>query len=218
MDTLIVNIFIQARMSSQRFPGKVLAPLHNKPILKHVIEHAKKAKNANNVIVLTSNEESDDPIAAYLDSIHFAYYRGSLNNVFHRFQFALKLFPCDYFVRISADSPFLNSALLEKMIQYSQENNYDIISNVVERTFPKGHSVEIAKSKIFLSVNQDRLSSEEMEHVFPFFYKHMTDYKIYSIRQDKNESHLNDCVDTLDDLQRLHSAQSHYTFCRDRIC
>lgn len=199
----ITHIFIQARMSSSRFPGKILAPLHGKPILKHVIDRAKQVENAEKVIVLTSPEESDNPVVAYLEHINCFYFRGDLSNVFERFQSALKVFPCDYFVRVSADSPFIDSKLIEFMINKIKKNDNDIISNVVKRTFPKGQSIEIAKSKTFLSVDRSLLTSEEFEHVFPYFYRNQSCYKIDSVENTRDESHLNYCVDTLQDLQRL---------------
>ncbi|EKD70940.1 MAG: acylneuraminate cytidylyltransferase, partial [uncultured bacterium] len=112
----LINIFIQARLSSERFPGKVLAPLHQQPLIKHVVNCARSVREINQVVVLTSDNESDDPLVAYLEKIPCCYVRGDLENVFVRFQKALRDFPCDYFVRLSADSPFINSDLIQFMI------------------------------------------------------------------------------------------------------
>lgn len=215
MDTVATNIFIQARMSSTRFPGKVLAPLHNKPILKHVVDRARQVSNVNRVVVLTGVEETDDPIVSYLEHIGCCYYRGSLDNVFHRFQSALAVFPCDYFVRISADSPFMESDLIEWMIEKSNDQYYDIVSNVVIRTFPKGQSVEIVKSSTFMSVDKSLLTQSEAEHVLPYFYKNKSEYKIYSIKNIQDNSNLNFCVDTIQDLKTLSTLKYSYQFNRE---
>lgn len=215
MDTVKINIMIQARMSSRRFPGKILAPLNGQPILKHIIDRTKQVKNANQVIVVTSDETSDDPVMAYVKSLNAFCFRGSLNNVFNRFYCALKIFPCNYFVRLSADSPFIDPSLIEYLINFAKKNHYDVITNVLERTFPKGQSVEIIKSAIFSSIDQSVLTEAEKEHVFPYFYHHQNHFKIYSVRNIKNENHLNFCVDTIDDLNRLHQTSLDYHFCRD---
>lgn len=214
VDVVTINIFIQARMSSTRFPGKVLAPLHNKPILRHVVERAKRVSHVNQVVVLTSTDETDDPVASYMEHIDCFYYRGSLDNVFHRFQNALGLFPCDYFVRVSADSPFLESDLLEWMIEKSIDNDYDIISNVIVRTFPKGQSVEIVKSNVLMSVDKSLLTQLEAEHVLPYFYKNESQYKICSIKNMHDDSDLNFCVDTIQDLKTLSFLNYSYQFDR----
>lgn len=208
---------IQARMSSHRFPGKILAPLNGEPILKHIINRAKQVKNANQVVVVTSDETSDDPVIVYVKSLNAYCFRGSLNNVFNRFYCALKIFPCDYFVRLSADSPFIDPSLMEYLITIAKKSHYDVITNVLERTFPKGQSVEIIKSAIFSSVNQSVLTEAEREHVFPYFYHHQNHFQIYSVRNIKNENNLNFCVDTVENLNHLHQTKARYQFCQDRI-
>ena len=218
MGIVKINTFIQARMSSRRFPGKVLAPLDKKPVIKHIIDRMKTVGNVEKVVVLTSLEESDDPLVAYLEKIGCLYFRGSLDNVFERFLSALKIFPCDYFARISADSPLINSALLESMLHYAQENNNDLISNVVERTFPKGQSIEIIKSKIFSSVDVSFLENGDCEHIFPYFYRNKKNYKITSIKNSIDESDINLCVDTLEDLRRLTHAKYSSRLCQEFSC
>lgn len=213
-----INIFIQARMSSARFPGKILAPLNGKPILKHVIDRVKQVIDIDDVVVLTSTEASDDPVVAYLTQLNCTYFRGPLNNVFERFQTALYKFPCEYFVRISADSPFIDPALLQYMCQKVKVQQCDIFSNIAVRTFPKGQSIEIAKTKTFLSVDSGCLTKMESEHVFPYFYNHRMKYKISNVKNKNNESHLNFCVDTLEDLKRLTGSIIAYQFYQEASC
>lgn len=202
---MITNIFIQARMSSSRFPGKVLAPLYGKPLIKHIIEKAKYVNNIEKVVVLTSSLESDDPLASYLDRIKCDYFRGNLDNVFKRFRSALEPFPCEYFVRICGDSPFINSQLIKDMMTKLYNKDHDIITNVMRRTFPKGHSVEIIKTKLFLEADETSLTNEDKEHVFPYFYRNAAQFKICSVDNVTDQSHINYCVDTLQDLERLTS-------------
>lgn len=49
------TIIIPARYAAQRFPGKLLKLLHNKPILQHVYEQAKRSQ-ASQIVIAT-----DDP-------------------------------------------------------------------------------------------------------------------------------------------------------------
>ena len=57
------------------------------------------------------------------------------------------------------------------MAKYSKKQNFDIITNLMPRTFPKGHSVEIIKTKIFLKYFGNIKDRFDKEHVTPFFYK-----------------------------------------------
>lgn len=60
-----VVAIIPARMASQRFPGKVIAPLAGKPLVWHVYDRTRQATLVNDVIVAV-----DDPqIAAKLEPL-----------------------------------------------------------------------------------------------------------------------------------------------------
>lgn len=199
-----VNVFIQARMSSARFPGKVLAPLLHKPLVQHLIDRVREAEGVDKIVVLTSVESSDDPLVAYLEKTGCAVYRGELENVYERFQGALNAYPCDYFVRLSADSPLMDSELLSDVIAYTKQGSYDFISNVKSQMFPKGQSVEIMRSDKFRSVDAVSLTPEQQEHVMPYFYE-AQGIKTLFIDNKINQRHINMCVDTIEDLRNIES-------------
>src|SRR5687768_13033965 len=107
-----LRAIVQARMSSQRFPGKVLAPFRGRPIIDHVVAAIRSALPEVPVVVATSTEHSDDPLAAYLGSTGTAFHRGPLADVFSRFRGCLVAHPADWVLRVCADSPLLGAAML----------------------------------------------------------------------------------------------------------
>jgi 3-deoxy-manno-octulosonate cytidylyltransferase (CMP-KDO synthetase) len=48
---------IPVRMASSRFPGKPLAPLHELPMIEHVVRRAKRCSQLDDVYVATCDEE-----------------------------------------------------------------------------------------------------------------------------------------------------------------
>ena len=56
---------IQARCSSTRLPGKVLKPLAGKPMIWHIAKRAESCEHVDQVVVATSTESSDDPLAVF---------------------------------------------------------------------------------------------------------------------------------------------------------
>lgn len=207
-----VNIFLQARMSSQRFPGKVLAPLRGAPLIWHTIERCRAAEGIDKVVVLTSADASDDPLAAYLKSIGCLFYRGVLDPVFVRYQAALESHPCDYFVRISGDSPLIEPGLITAMAAFAATGQYDFLSNVHHKKFPRGQSVEIVRSSLFASIDPHSLSGEEQEHVMPYFYSHSREYRTFFADSPVNNRHINCCVDTLEDMRNIEEGKIVYRF------
>lgn len=204
-----INIFIQARMSSSRYPGKVLAPIKGVPLIKHLINRVRKLKNIKNIVVLTSDLESDDPLQAYLESINCLCFRGDLENVFKRFQDALGLYHADYCMRLSADSPFIEPSLMQFMVDKALSGTHSLISNVFSRKFPKGQSVEIMKSQIMLETDYSLLSYYEKEHVMPYFYKNIKRKNCLFFELCRDLSSINQCIDTIEDIKSINDAYDY---------
>lgn len=205
---MMIKAFLQARMSSSRFPGKVLAPVNGVPMISRVVEAAARVVGADAVIVATSTEPSDDPLAAFLDSLHVKVFRGPLDNVFARFRLCLEQNPCDWFFRLSADSPLMSQAVLQSIASHAQPE-FDLVTNVQKRTFPKGHSAELVKSDRFASIDPARPSVHDKEHVTTYYYSHPEEFRILNIENTDSEyARLNFAVDTVEDLARVEQLTS----------
>jgi spore coat polysaccharide biosynthesis protein SpsF len=68
---------VQARMGSPRLPGKALAPLAGQPLIWRQLERLKAARTLTRIVVATSCETADDPLAAWLVSRGQAVFRGA---------------------------------------------------------------------------------------------------------------------------------------------
>ena len=55
---MIIKAIIQSRMTSNRFPGKMLASFHGKPLLAHVVDRIKKTKVNKSIVLATSNDHA----------------------------------------------------------------------------------------------------------------------------------------------------------------
>ena len=141
---------IQARYSSKRLPGKVLKKLLGTTILKRVVQQVKKSKKISKIIIATSKHKTDKKIINFCNKNKIHCISGSLNNVFKRFYSIIIHENCRSFVRISADSPLIDPSLIDKAVTIFKKNQYDIVTNVFPRTFPKGFSVEVVNSKLIL--------------------------------------------------------------------
>ena len=204
MNRPVIRAFVQARMSSARFPGKVLAPFNGKPVIAHVIAEVKRVLPTERVVVTTSTESSDDPLACYVRQLGISVFRGSLDHVVERFQKCLKEYPCTWFFRICADSPLLDSALLQTMMTYGDRSDIDLVTNIYPRTFPTGRSLEMLYATTFGGLNSGRLSEEEKEHVTKVYYDHPKEFRIINLRSaDPLLAETALAIDTIEDLRRL---------------
>ncbi|MGB9521614.1 MAG: cytidylyltransferase domain-containing protein, partial [Anaerolineales bacterium] len=112
-----VIAIVQARMSSSRLPGKVLLDIGGKPMLARVIDRSRRAKWVDEVIVATTTEEEDTPIAVFCQQYDVPYYRGSQFDVLDRYYQTAKQFHADVIVRITADCPLIDPQLMDEVIE-----------------------------------------------------------------------------------------------------
>ena len=69
---------IQARMSSTRLPGKVLINFCNKPVLEHIVQRLRTCKLIDDIVIATSDHDSDNKIEDFCLEKNFIIFRGSL--------------------------------------------------------------------------------------------------------------------------------------------
>ena len=200
----LVRAFIQARMSSTRFPGKVLAPLRGRPLIACVIAQVAQVISPAHIVVVTSTEPSDDPLVCYVRELGAPVYRGPLGNVFERFRRCASAHPCNWVLRLSADSPLLDSRVLKAVLSQAEHTDCDLVTTIFPRTFPRGQNAELIRVDTLLHIDVAELSADDQEHVTPFFYRHPNRFRIVNVRSGNPQlAELSLAVDTIEDLRRL---------------
>ena len=206
-----IGIIVQARMSSSRFQGKVLYEVGGKPVLEYLLERLARCHYANEIVVATSTEDNDDAIEAFCQKKRVDCYRGPLTNVAQRFKEVLNKYQFDGFVRVSADSPLLDPWLVDKLVRIFQGHYFDLVTNVSERTFPRGQSVEVLRSGTFRKTFELMARSSWQEHVTRYYYDKPNSFKIFNVTSSENYSSLQLSVDTKEDAEKFASIVSGMT-------
>ena len=196
-----VYALIQARMSSNRFPGKVIQELESKPLIFHQIERVLKSRSIDDIYVLTSTDTSDDILSKILLDAGIKVFRGNLLNVNSRFLEFLANYPdCEIFIRLTADCPLSCSDIIDSSVTILKENNLDYVSNTLFPTFPDGMDVEVVRRDAFLISKKFQLTKYQEEHVTPFIYQNPQIFKLGNIVNVANLSKFRCTVDTKDDF------------------
>lgn len=164
-------VLIQARLSSSRLPGKALLPMGDYPM---VVLAAKRAANTGlKVQVLTSTDESDDPICEALDKYNVGYFRGSLNNVLRRFNDAL----VDYnettkVFRLTGDNVLPDGTMLDEMLSVFNSSNTDILScDSIKSVMPYGLAAELTTVGWIRRAYKNANDPYDTEHVTSFIHR-----------------------------------------------
>lgn len=179
-DQCKVAVIVVARMTSTRLPGKSLMRLTDRTLLGHVMERVEQSRETDCFLVATSNDPSDNHIVEWCGRAGVSCFRGSLANVALRVHEAGKATEASGIVRVSADSPFIDPAIIDHAIRLFRRSEVDLVTNVFPRTFPKGQSVEVIAIEALERVLAEGLTPDQEEHVTKVFYDRPDQFRIAS--------------------------------------
>jgi len=198
---MTTTVVVQARMGATRLPGKVLKPIAGRPMIDYQLERLRRVKNASRIVIATTDQPADDAIAAFCAEAGVDCARGSEADVLARYHDALQRFPADAVVRVTADCPLIDPAVVDAAIAAFAPQQYDYVSNMLEHTYPYGMAVEVMSADALREAHREARRPEEREHVTPFIYRHPERYRLKSLTVTPNLSHHRWTVDTPEDLQ-----------------
>lgn len=200
---------VQARTGSNRLPSKVLADLGGRPLLRFMLDRLDRLA-VDRIVVATSVLDRDDPIAELAADARAACVRGSEQDVLGRFVLALNKYPADTIIRLTADCPLVDPAVVGAVLAVHQQRRADFTSNVLPRTFPKGLDVEVASSPALLQAHADATLDRDREHVMPFLYRHPERFRLANLRSGDDLGDESWTVDTPDDLAFVRSVVDRF--------
>ena len=192
---------VQARMGSTRLPGKVLADLCGAPMLQRQLERVRRATSVDRVVVATSTDDTDRPIAELCKSLDVPCFRGDLNDVLARFLGAIDEFDPEVVVRITADCPLISPSVIDSIVHSFFESDCDYLSNTLEPTFPDGVDVEVVRVRALRALAQLDTDIPEREHVTLGIYRRPEQFVVRNFTGDPDLSDLRWTVDSPEDLE-----------------
>ena len=178
MVNLKIGIVIQARINSNRLPGKALLPLPNASgftIIEQVIRRALAVKYNPEIIIATSNRLENDELELVAQRNQVQFFRGEEDDVLARFYAAATTFNLDIIIRLTADNPFIDPFILSQILQehIDQQADYTVTTGL-----PIGLNVEMVNFKILEQCFQETTLPEHREHVTLYIRQNPGKFKI----------------------------------------
>ncbi len=201
---------IEARMDSSRLPGKILKELLGKPMLERLVERVKRSRFIQEIIVATTTVPHDNETVKVSQKIGVKHFRGSSDDVLDRVLKAAKAYQADLIVELTGDCPLLDPVIIDSVIQHYLENKYDYVSNVLERTFPRGMDTQIFSVKVLEEVSQMTQEPADRENVSLYIYEHPEKYRLGNVSapSELKRPELRLTVDTEPDLKLIRGIYS----------
>lgn len=203
-----IAIVVQARMNSSRLPGKMLKNAQGRPVIWYVLSSLAQCSEVDIVILSTSDLESDIPLAEYAEAQGYSVFRGALDDVSGRYLATIEEFKLDAFVRICGDSPLVDHRIVEEAVRIYKSGDYDIVSNVIKRTYPKGQSVEVVSATMYKKLAAAGMDLHDREHVTPIIYRNLSKLSSYSMESGADAGAVQLSVDTPEDFSSFETMLS----------
>jgi spore coat polysaccharide biosynthesis protein SpsF len=174
----MILAIIQARLNSQRLPGKVLLPILGKPMLLHMVERVKRSKLIDKLIIATSWEKSDEPIIEMCKKNNIEFWRGPLGDVLTRFYGAAKHYKAEYIVRLTGDCPLVCAGEIDNIVTDISMHGYDYLNNAnyinISHT-PDGLDIEAIHFDVIENAWKNA-KGDEREHLTKYIWKNSKNY------------------------------------------
>ncbi len=223
-------------MGSSRLPGKVLLDIAGKPMLQWVVERTRRATQVHEVMVATTDDPADDPIAAFCATQGVPCYRGSAFDVLDRYYNAARSQLAEIVVRITADCPLIDPALIDRTLdafhgRFQKQDKligtrpanlpvptrrfpFDFVANRLPppfgRTYPIGLDVEVCTFSGLEMIWDAAIEPFEREHVMPYFYEEPGRFGVLLLNHTEDLGALRWTVDTPDDLEFVRQVAARF--------
>jgi len=199
-----IGIIIQARMGSERLPGKVLKKLPDgEPVLRWVTERCLKSAQCQNVVVATTLSPKDDEVIRFCDQFRYLSFRGSETDVLGRYLACAEHYSLDALVRVTADCPFIAPEVIDQCVAKFRNGGFDYVNNSrTSKTFPRGLDVEVFSLDALKQAAKLAVKDYQREHVTIVFYENPDFFRIGAVRADPDfyGPELRLTVDTAEDF------------------
>lgn len=193
---------IQVRISSTRLHSKAMLDLRARPMIFHVIEHAKSIEGINTVILATGAGEENLPLLEVASQCGIDFYAGSEDDVLERYYLASADIDCDYVIRITGDNPLTDHRSASEALKYAYETGAD---HCTTSGIPTGTGVEIIKKTALAKAYREGKEPHHREHVTPYIKEHPELFKIMKYQSTLSNPfpELRLTVDTSEDFKLI---------------
>ena len=197
-----LDCLIQTRITSSRFPGKVLKLINNNSIIEIIFKRVSKSKNLRKIIFLIPDNKKNNQLKYYLKRKKYSFMSGSEKNVLSRYYNAAKKINSKFILRVTSDCPFVDSNLIDKLFLEFKKKKLNYASNTNPPSFPDGLDIEIFDFKSLEEAFLKTKKKTDLEHVTPFLIRNRK-LKKFNLKNIKDLSNYKISIDTKQDFDRV---------------
>jgi spore coat polysaccharide biosynthesis protein SpsF len=172
---------IEARMASQRLPGKVLADIGGAPALTRLVRRLRMARFVDDIVLATTTSCADDALVSWAAREGVAVHRGSEDDVLGRVVGAHQTMGSDIVVEVCGDTPLIAPELVDRAVEVYRSGAADVVTSTVRPSYPQGCDTQVFGFATLAEVARTIDDAAVREHVSLYFYEHPERYRIHHL-------------------------------------
>lgn len=115
-----IGALIPIRLTSERLPAKAIREICGRPVVHHLLDRVCASRyidDPKRVVVCTTEESSDDPLVAIVESFGASVFRGSRDDIIQRFHDAMAAFDLDAVIQVDGDDPLTETLYMDMTME-----------------------------------------------------------------------------------------------------
>ena len=165
---------VQARIRSERLPGKVLYELGGRPLIAFMLERVRRTQGIDEIVIATGDDPANAVLMDLAEDLGVTTFQGSEKDVLSRFAAAARATAADRIVRLTGDCPFSDPEIIQALLTIQEEQGLDYCCNVLPPTWPDGLDASVFTRDVLEQADKEADLPSEREHVVPWMWKHCT--------------------------------------------
>ena len=194
----MIAAIIQARMTSTRFPAKIMKEVMGRPLLDYMIERISFCHHINKVILATTVNKEDDPVVLFAKEKNLPFYRGSECDVLDRYYQASREYGVEHILRVTSDCPLIDPILCDHIVDIYIKSHIDFVHT--GPTFAEGVDCEIFSFNALEKAWNGASLKSEREHITLYIHNHPELFKKITLINKTDDSKYRFTVDESEDF------------------
>ena len=171
-----VILIIQARMGSQRLPGKSMMDLAGAPLVGRILERVKRCKNLDGIILAVPDNSSEGPLRDLGAEYGIKVFMGSENDLVNRYYQSALDNGADIVVRLPADNatpqPEEIDRIIAHLLSLGRPGFSSNLASIGDSGYPDGIGAEVFDFVLLKDVQETVTDPLRREHVHLNFYNY----------------------------------------------
>jgi spore coat polysaccharide biosynthesis protein SpsF (cytidylyltransferase family) len=201
---MTVTAVVQARLASERLPGKVLYPAPDgRPLIAILLHRLSACRRVDDYYLAVPHEDRVLQVWSEQLTPHHACAMGSETDVLSRYAAAIAGTSTRYVVRVTGDCPLVCPAELDRLVWTAQAKGYVYLRT--GDTYPEGLDAEVFTRAALEEADTHATSDFDREHVTPWIRR---TYGDATLELPEHLGHIRVTIDTSEDYAVVYQVLS----------